>query len=312
MFALRLGGVALSVFVLAYCALSLAVCAGWKLTAKLWRSLTPSRSADFLLWLRLVPLVMALVITAVYAVPSFLILEPAHIEEPFGPMLVLLAPAALAWLLIATVRAVTAQRRTSRILLRWVKGAKGIEKGTSFPVLKLSSRDPVLTVAGICAPKVLVSETAVTILTSEELEAALRHEMAHIRRHDNLKKLLFRFASFPAMGRLELAWSEMSEMAADDAAISNSSEALDLASALIKLSRFAPVQPSYALTSALLPGTTASLSARVRRLFNWTDPQNRKTGPHLLPVAVVIGLLAVLTYGPLLTGMHAMTEWLVR
>jgi len=312
MFVLRLVGVALSVFILAYSVLSLAVSAGWTLTAKLWRSLAPSRSANFLFGLRLVPLVAALAITAVYAVPSFLILEPGHIEEPFGPMLVLLATGALAWSLIAAFRAVAVQRRTSRILSRWVKEAKGIEKGTSFPVLKLSSRDPVLTVAGICAPKVLVSEAAVKILTSEELEAALRHEMAHIRRHDNLKKLLFRFASFPAMGQLESAWSEMSEMAADDAAISNCAEALDLASALIKLSRFAPVQPSYALTSALLPGSGASLTARVRRLFNWTDRQNRETGPYVLPVAVVISLVAVLTYGPVLTSMHAMTEWLVR
>ena len=312
MFALRLVGVALSVFILAYCALSLAVSAGWKLTAKLWRPLAPSRSANFLLGLRLIPLAVSVAVTTVYAVPSFLLLEPDHIEEPLGPMLVLLAGGALAWLLTATFRAIAAQKRTSRLLSRWVKEAKGIEKGTSFPVFRLPSRDPVLTVAGICAPKVLVSETAVTILTSEELEAALRHEMAHIRRHDNLKKLLFRFASFPAMGRLESAWSEMSEMAADDAAISNSSEALDLASALIKLSRFAPVQPSYAMTSALLPGTATSLAARVRRLFNWTDPQKRETGPFVLPLVLVIGFLAVLTYGPLLTCMHAMTEWLVR
>lgn len=312
MFALRLVGVALSVFILAYCALSLAVSAGWKLTAKLWRPLAPSRSANFLLGLRLIPLAVSVAVTTVYAVPSFLLLEPDHIEEPLGPMLVLLAAGSLAWLLTATFRAIAAQKRTSRLLSRWVKEAKGIEKGTSFPVFRLPSRDPVLTVAGICAPKVLVSETAVTILTSEELEAALRHEMAHIRRHDNLKKLLFRFASFPAMGRLESAWSEMSEMAADDAAISNSSEALDLASALIKLSRFAPVQPSYAMTSALLPGTATSLAARVRRLFNWTDPQKRETGPFVLPLVLVIGFLAVLTYGPLLTCMHAMTEWLVR
>ena len=312
MFALRLVGVALSVFILAYCALSLAVSAGWKLTAKLWRPLAPSRSANFLLGLRLVPLAVSVAITTVYAVPSFLLLEPDHIEEPLGPMLVLLAGGASAWLLTATFRAIAAQKRTSRLLSGWVKEAEGMEKGTSFPVLRLPARDPVLTVAGICAPKVLVSETAVTILTSEELEAALRHEMAHIRRHDNLKKLLFRFASFPAMGRLESAWSEMSEMAADDAAISNSSEALDLASALIKLSRFAPVQPSYAMTSALLPGTAASLAARVRRLFNWTDPQKRETGPFVLPLVLVIGFLAVLTYGPLLTRMHAMTEWLVR
>jgi Zn-dependent protease with chaperone function len=315
MFALRLLGVSLSVFILTYCALSLAVSAGWNLTAKLWQSLAPSRSANLLLVLRLLPLAVSSVITAVYAVPSYLILEPGHIEEPFGPTLVSLALAAVAWLVTAIVRAVSAQKMTSRMLFGWIQAASRIDKGTSFPVLRVSSCDPVLTVAGICAPKVFVSETTATILSSDEMEAALRHEAAHIRRHDNLKKLLFRFASFPTMGRIESAWSELSEMAADDAAISNSSEALDLASALIKLARFAPVQPSDALTSALLPGANASVTARIRRLFEWDGAEKAKnhgSGLYVLPTALVALFCAVLTYGPLLTGMHTLTEWLVR
>jgi len=79
--------------------------------------------------------------------------------------------------------------------------------------------------------------------------------MAHAHRRDNLKKLLFRFCAFPGMSRLEAAWCEAEEMAADDAAVASVGDALDLASALIKLSRLAPVasggSPDHGLDSQL-------------------------------------------------------------
>jgi Zn-dependent protease with chaperone function len=312
MFALRLVGVALSVFILAYCLLSLAVSASWKFVARLWRSLDPAESANLLFRLRLFPLVAAIAITAVYVVPSYLVLEPAHVDEPLGSMLVLLAAGALAWLLRAGFRAVAAQRRTSRALSKWVLGAEGIENGAPFPVLRLNQCNPVLTVAGIYAPRVLVSKTAANILNRQELDVALKHELAHIRHHDNLKKLLLRVVGFPAMAGLESAWLQMSEMAADDAAVSSSSEALDLASALIKLSRFAPVHPSFAVTSSLLHGA-APFTTRLQRLFDWAAPQDRQTASSVLPPSMlVVGFLAVLTYGPMLVCVHVLTEWLVR
>jgi len=312
MFATRLIAVTLSVFILAYCAFSLVVSLGWKLMARLWRSLAPARSAYFLLGLRLFPLVAAIAITAIYVVPSYLVLEPDQIDEPLGPMLLVLSGGALAWLLSATLRAVAAQRRTSRVLSTWVQGAKGADHGAPFPVLRLPHQDPILTVAGICAPRVLVSEAAATILTREELDVVLRHEVAHIRHRDNLKKLLLRFAGFPAMAGLESAWVERSEMAADEAAVSSPSEALDLASALIKLSRFAPVQRPHALTSALLPESRASLTARLGRLFNWAAPQNRKSTSYALPWLAAMAFFAAVTYAPMLSTVHALTEWLVR
>jgi len=312
MFALRLVGVALSVFILAYCLFSLTVSAGWKLTARLWRSQAPARWAGVLFALRLFPLFAAVAITGIYVVPSYLILEPTHIDEPVGPMLVVVTCGALAWLLSAAFRVVAAQKRTSRVLSSWLRGANGISNGAPFPVLRLARHDPVLTVAGICAPRVLISETAASILARAELEVALRHEVAHIRHRDNLKKLLLRVAAFPGMRRLESAWLAMSEMAADDAAVSSLSEALDLASALIKLSRFAPVQRPQAVTSALVPESRASLSARLGRLFNWAAPQSRKRTSYMLPAVATIAFLAVLTYGPMLSGVHVLTEWLVR
>ena len=312
MFALRLIGVALSAFILTYSLLSLAVSVGWKLVARLWRPLHPAQSANLLFGLRLSPLVAAIAITAVYVVPSYLVLEPTHTDEPFGPTLLLLASAAFAWLLGAVLRTVAVQKRTSHVLATWVQGAEGIEGDAPFPVLRLTRCEPVLTVAGICTPRVLVSKTAATMLTRQELGVALKHELAHIRHRDNLKKLLLRVVGFPSMTALESAWLEMSEMAADDAAVSNPTEALDLASALIKLCRFAPVHPSYAVTSALLHGTPASFTPRLQRLFDWAAPQKHQASSAMLPAMLAVGLCAVLTYGPMLLGVHALTEWLVR
>jgi Zn-dependent protease with chaperone function len=310
MFTLRLVSVALSFYILAYCGLSLGVSLSWRLTAKLWRSFTPSGTADFLFGLRLFPLLGALAITAVYVVPSYLVLEPVGIDEPVGPILVVLTGGAFASLLAGFFRITDAQRRTSQLVSQWMDGAKPTE--LPAPVLRLPHHDPILTVAGIFAPRVLVSESAARILSRKELEVALRHELAHIHHRDNLKKLLFRFASFPAMARLESAWAETSEMAADDAAVSSSLEALDLASALVKLSRFAPVQPSRAITSALLPVGGASLSVRLGRLFNWARREKRRRTSYIVPSIAAIGMVAFLTYRPMLSAAHAMTEWLVR
>jgi Zn-dependent protease with chaperone function len=315
MFALRLVAVALAIFVLTYSLLSLAVATGWKFSRKLWQESSASRAANFLFALRLLPLAGALAVTSIYAVPSFLILEPSQVEEPLGPALAVLAVAGLIWLSIAIFRAVAAQTKISQVLAKWVADVEAIDHRTSVPVLRLSSDDPVLTVAGIRTPKVLVSGAAVANLTADELEAALRHEMAHVRHRDNLKKLLLRFASCPAMGALETAWAELSEMAADDAAISDASEALDLASALIKLSRFACTQPSHALASSLLPATSPSLTARLKRLFDWTGSEIPKRSAHRAWTGegvLAVLLCTALTYGPMLTGMHAITEWLVR
>src|SRR5947209_20522386 len=99
-----------------------------------------------------------------------------------------------------------------------------------------------MTAVGIIRPRVLLSDTAEALLLPDELRSALRHEAAHIRRRDNLKKLLFRLAAFPGMSQLEAAWLEATELASDEAAVSNLSEALDLAAALIKLSSLAPTR----------------------------------------------------------------------
>jgi hypothetical protein len=105
-------------------------------------------------------------------------------------------------------------------------------------------------------------------------------------------------------------------MAADDAAVSSASEALDLAAAVIKLSRLAPLEAPAELTTALVNSPAESVNARVERLIAWTEPRHSTAkkyslGYPLFAVAAVMVTLVV-TYTELLIRVHAATEWLVR
>jgi Zn-dependent protease with chaperone function len=116
------------------------------------------------------------------------------------------------------------------------------------------------------------------------------------------------------MKRLETAWSEASELAADDAAVSSFPDALDLAAALIKLSRLAPVQQPV-LTTGLLHTSVGSLSLRIERLFAWNS-QRSSASPrswwYAVPAIVAAAICVVSTYEFALYGMHEFTELLVR
>jgi Zn-dependent protease with chaperone function len=315
MFAARCLGVSLAVFVLLYVTLSVAVSRAWPLLARSVTRLSARRTAGVLFIFRMLPVLAAAAFTLAVTVPSFLLLEPRTSDEEVGAAPLLLGLFCLALMALGIYRAVLAQRKTSQALADWLNGAHQIESTVPVPVFQTGAHAPSLTVAGVCTSRVLVSETTLSILTDRELNTALRHEIAHVRSRDNLKKLIFRFTTFPGMTGLESAWSEASEMAADDAAVSSLSDALDLAAALIKLSRVAPTQASAAFASPLMPTSSASLRARVQRLFSWKSQNaaaHNNTPRYLLPTAMASLVCLVAGYGSLLAGMHAATEWLVR
>jgi Zn-dependent protease with chaperone function len=304
--------------VLLYVFFSVTISRGWKLVQQVFRPRSARSSADLLFVLRILPLALSSVVTLAFTLPSFLLLEPRSTDEAIGTAPLALGLCCLILLGAGIVRTSIAQLRASRALVKWLNGSilmesQILESADTVPIFRTGSDAPTLTVAGVCAPKVLVSEAAVAMLNPLELRTALRHEIAHVLRYDNLKKLLFRFSVFPAMADLEHAWSEEAEMAADDAAVLNFHDALDLAAALIKVSRLGPIESDGELTMALLHSSTA-LSARVQRLVAWDKaqkPQPHKKWRYTLP-AVVTVVAVVATYSSMLIKMHAVTEWLVR
>ena len=314
-FAARGLAVSSSVFVLLYCALSIAVALAWR---PLWihaRRYPAVRIADLLFALRMLPFSAAAVITGAFIVPSFVLLEPRAIQEPIGGVPLFLGICGAGFVAYGLFNAVRALSRASRAISGWTRNAQELASVSAVPVLRVADPVPAMVAAGIARPRVLLSGTAELLLSSEELQRAMDHELAHVRRRDNLRKLLLRFVAFPGMFELEAAWVEASEMAADDLAVSTSREALDLAAALIKLSRVNPQESPADLTAALIHSPLSSVNDRVARLIAWNDDRGVRQGFSAMYVragaVVTLATLAV-TYMQLLVRIHTVTEWLIR
>jgi beta-lactamase regulating signal transducer with metallopeptidase domain len=326
-FYLRGIAVSSSIFFALYCVLSVAVFCGWR---RIWRSgqnYSAERCADLLFALRIAPFVVAAAVTLAFVLPSFLRFEPRAIDEYMSGWSVVLGLSGIAVVLAGIWRALAALVRASRTVLRWSRGARVVESNpihdftNPAPVLRISEVAPPFAVSGILRCTLWLSRPAQFLLTERELQTALRHEVAHVRRRDNLRKLILHFVAFPGMTELENAWREATEMAADDAAVSSESDALDLAAAVLKLSRLISLHPPTALTAALLlHGPAGRLNARVRRLVAWRDRhQDRRPSPaqkgrlgFSLSIAAMAAAILAMSYGPLLVHVHEATECLMR
>jgi Zn-dependent protease with chaperone function len=314
MFALREFAVSLTFFVLAYCFFS-------ALVVILWRPLKPDdvaqRSVARLLFgLRILPILASAIITFAFVVPSFQLLEPRSIDinKGIGTTPLALAGCALLLLAFGCFRVVAAQTKTARVVACWLEGARPLKSNDGSAItFESRSATPPLTLVGFRHPRVLVSESTVALLSHDELQIALKHELEHMKSRDNLKKLIFRFCPFPGMGKLESAWAQAAELAADDAAVSNPQDAVELAAALVKLSRLLPVAADPVCAVGFVTGF---LSERVARLLAWDEASTARRVQirtwFVIPPTVAAFLLATIAYGPVLTITHQVTEWLVR
>lgn len=317
-FALRSLMVGLAFFGVLYCLLSLLVACVWQ-TVNFLRQNTVPRFANPLFALRIFPALAAALLTFTLALPAFFRLE-GGMDEDMGTFLF----SAGTFLLLAAgaFRVFAARSRAFRTIAQFLDGAQLVNTGAPMPAFRSRAELPPLLLYGISAPKVLISDEAVAALSSEGLRVAVRHEIAHLQSRDNLKKLLLHTLPFPGMKSLERAWLQAAELAADEAAVSNSEEAVDLAEALLKLCSLAPAQEPPAFTTGLLD-MSALVNFRVRRLLAWsetsaaalseTDARNGKRLSRSLVLAVLISVPYTLThYSQALLLTHRATEWFIH
>src|SRR4051794_38585408 len=243
MFYLRGLLVCLSVFVVLYVVTSVFVSVMWPRVQRRSRRLSPRWAANVLYALRISPLVLSVAVVLGLCVPSFLRFEPHATGETVGYVPVVLALIFAGFAVINARRAWNAYARTARSIRKWTRGAVPMGSSTAVACFHVSNDAPPVALAGIAKPALVVSAAAAAALSPRELSRTVEHELAHLRAHDNLKKLLLHACGFPFMSSLERAWLEAVEYSADSEAVHDQAEALDLASALVKISRLTGCGP---------------------------------------------------------------------
>lgn len=267
--------------------------------------LQPRSAARFILALRLLPCGLALLAVAGLCIPSYLWLEPKGTSEQVGLWcwaLALLSLWTLRTSIARVVRELGAALRYTRRCRRL--GCEIRPSGGSPAMLVVDSDAPVLAVAGVMRPCIVVSSGVLRELSSQQLDAALGHERIHLVSRDNLKRLLMLMAPdvFPlcrCLAPLERAWTRFAEWAADDQAVAGDSQrSLSLASALVRVARMG-LSVRLPETAICFVGDDTGLSARVDRLLcDRTKQDRRLPRASALLAAMFIGILAVAMLQP--------------
>jgi beta-lactamase regulating signal transducer with metallopeptidase domain len=275
---LRLLCLCLVSFFLAHVLLGMALWSTTPLAIRLAKRMRPSLAAQFLLALRMLPLALAILAVLGFCVPSYLQFEPQAAAERVGWVCLAIALLCAAFWAAAITRvfyAIVKLVRYSRFCER--ASYKTCVPGESSPVLVIEQEAPILALAGVVHPRVVISGSVVRALSAEQLDAALRHERAHRMSRDNLKRLLILLAPdvFPfsrAFAALESARARFAEWAADDRATEGDSwRALSLAAALVRVARMGAASRASLLLTSLV-AENDDLSSRVDRLLRTDLP----------------------------------------
>jgi len=296
-YTLRLLCLCCASFFLVHIALAMAARLGAGTAVRIAEHMKPSSAARFLFALRMLPLVLALLAVLAFCIPSYLWLEPEATGEKVGVVCMLMALLGIAVWGPALFRVVSALRGTSRYLNQCARQGRRIRvPGEPAPALLLSDKVPVMAVAGVLRPQLVISRRVMHGLSPAQREAALRHERAHRESGDNLKRLLLMFApdAIPFVGTfaaLDRAWAKFTEWAADDSAAEGDPQrAVSLAAALVRVARMGSrPRPSY--LSCSLVGGDQELSERVDRLLR---PQPKPVKPVKEIVSVLTSACALL------------------
>jgi hypothetical protein len=279
---------------------------------------TPSERT--LLLLRLLPGASSLFFTFAIFLPAQWRFEPRGSEEEAGVSLILLALVGLVTAAFTARRAIRDVVVTSRLTRTWFARARRCEipGETAFPVYRLPGEAPVLSLTGIFAATLFVSDKVLDAFTADEFAASVAHERAHRDAWDNLKRAVVSFspdclALFGPGRRIEARWRAALEFSADARAVDgNEDRAVALAGALLKIVRLAP-EPRACPGITFYDGTV--LSARIDRLLS-SPSRPRPFARRRRMVSAICGVAAlgaaILTAEAVWLSVHLVTEGLVR
>ena len=280
----------------------------------------PRRRSQVAFGLRLLPSIVAGAVVLAFLLPSYLLFEPRDVAERPGAALVAMALAAVVLLGAGLRRALASWDATQRVVTAWMREAVPVGLSAA-PAVAYRVRDefPVVSLVGTLHPRIFVANQVLEILSPGEVQAALAHEVAHLRSRDNLKRLILRscadlLAFLPAGRRLEREWLQAAEAAADiQAAAGDEAKALELGAALLKVARLMSIAPGQAGLAVSTLHDGAEVGSRVRRLVS--GPQRLETSGRALGLVAWAALFVLLLVLPatvsatgVLGAIHQLTE----
>jgi Zn-dependent protease with chaperone function len=273
------------------------------------------RTAAFWLTLRLLPSIAAIAFVIALFAPSYWQYEPRAVED-LDLSLSIGALAAALLIGASVVRGWRAWQRAATRTRAWLRVARPIATAAGIPVYEVPTAAPMMALAGVFRPRLLVTRGVVDALTGEELQAGIAHEIGHFRARDNLKRLAMRAAPDVLMSTrlaaaLEARWASAAEHDADRAGAADNETRCALASALVKVAKLIPVAtPIAEPISTLVDG--GDIATRVQRLLD--DGAPAANSRWLLRVATALAVAATLavSYTTLLWLVHEATEVIVN
>jgi Zn-dependent protease with chaperone function len=264
--------------------------------------------------LRLTPLTGGGLAAAILGV-TFLRYEPGDTAEVPGLILLASAAITLAFAVAAAARGFAAASAARRCL-RLVRECGALQtRPDGQPVWVLDTEYPVAAVMGIVRARLLLSRRILAECTEGEIDSVVRHELAHIRRRDNLVQAAMRFLPDPfahtRIGReIQAAWAVAAEEAADDLAADGAGERTDLASALVRVARMHEGRaPAWVPALTFFERTT--VESRVRRLLvsGPATPRRVCGGPLAVALAAASAIAVTEAFG---LHLHTLMELAVQ
>jgi Zn-dependent protease with chaperone function len=308
---------------------SLTTALAWMGFRKKIRSWSPVTSARTLFLMLTIPTAVAVICVLFLLAPAFVLYEPKSGHEGVSVKLAILAVLGAAGLLLSLAKALASWHATTCLVREWLKHAEPTRlQGVSASAFRFEHHFPLIAVIGIFRPRLFIANKVFESLTPEELAAALQHEAGHISARDNLKRAVMRSCRDililnPFARKLEQAWLEATESAADDHATRvGGNTSVDLASALVKIARMVPagVRPTVPASAFLFSGVNShGFSSRVGRLLQ-PDPHpssgsfkvSLRFFSWLLSIVFILGIALLVTQPQLFLTAHYAIEHLVH
>lgn len=283
----------------------------------------PERARAWLMGLRLLPLWLSVMVVGGTLVPSFVWLETPGVRERVDWLFVAFAALGAAVTLRGFSTAARALWRSAAFAHRTRRAATPLPGESAVWVVP--GHAPLLALAGVFCPRLLISQAVLDRLSPKQLRAALRHERAHQNAHDNLKRLLLLAApalvARGAQRRMEAMWGRLTEWCADDRAVAAADasdpnptdRSLNLAAALVEVASLSAYGPlACGLAVSPLAGNDRDLATRVERLLSGRLPPAMHRQTHWATLGGLLLLAWCMLQPTTLTAAHVVCEHLLR